>query len=106
MSAGKLRHRITILENSPQKSSKYGGKSDSWGAIDTVWGEFLFQRGREYLASDQVTNEAKATAKIRFRSDVGVDHRISFDDVGYDIVSTSNPDGRKRFLLLLLRRVE
>lgn len=106
LSAGKLRHRVSVLKDTPTSNERYGGMSSSWSVLDTVWAEFSYQGGREFLTSDQVANETKAVVRMRYRSDFGVDNRVSFEGLEYEVVSKSNPDGRKRFLVLMLRRVD
>jgi SPP1 family predicted phage head-tail adaptor len=63
---GKLRHRVTIQQNTPTRNA-HGEMVDTWADVTTVWGEVKQLDGRENFAAQQF--DAKTTTLITIRSD-------------------------------------
>lgn len=85
MRSGRLDRTITIETNTPTQNS-FGELIDSWATLATVPAQYIPARGGERFTAQQVYGQSVATFKIRYRTDVDVEDRITFDSKTWDIL--------------------
>lgn len=85
MRAGKLDRRITIQAKSVTTSAR-GEQIETWADVATVWAQARPNRGAERFSTMQNVGTAVMTFHLRYRSDVTVLHRISYDGKLWDIL--------------------
>jgi len=66
LSAGALRKRITLQQQSPSVDS-YGQQSLTWTDVATVWASIEPSVGRELMAAQAVSLEQPTTITIRWQ---------------------------------------
>lgn len=108
LDAGKLRHRLTILELEAEQDSTTGEMEESWTVLDTVWGAFEPYSTKDKIAAASVNSQTMARAIIRYRDDIIPNMRISFRNKLYEIEgpALSDPDSGLEYLTLMLREIE
>ena len=84
MNIGKLRQRLTFLEQMQVQDST-GGMQGQWLPVFTVWGQMLPLSGREFYAADRVNAELTARAIIRYRRDVTAEQQILWNGKYFNI---------------------
>lgn len=84
MRIGDLDRRIVVQQASTTQDS-YGQPIETWTAVATVWAQVTPMRGRETFGSEQVLDRGPQRFRIRYRSDVTVQHRLSYNDIIYQI---------------------
>lgn len=86
--ASELKKRIVIQTNTPTQDA-YGGDSNSWSTLATVWAGVEYRQGTEKYEGDGDAKEErgieKAIFKIRYRTDITAKERISFRSKFWDI---------------------
>lgn len=85
MRAGKLDRRITFQEKSVTRSAR-GEPVETWVDVATVWAQSRPNRGTERFATMQNVGKAVITLALRWRDDVTILNRISFDGKLWDIL--------------------
>lgn len=78
MRAGKLDRRVTI-QRATTASNSFNEPIETWADVATVWGQQRPNRGNERFAAQEVAGSAVMTFQIRYRSDVTVKDRLSYD---------------------------
>lgn len=69
MNAGQLKHRITIRQ--PASGQDGAGQPNvGWTTLATVWADVRYSSGLESIKADAQTGLAKASIRIRWRTDV------------------------------------
>ena len=101
MLAGKLDRQVTLRTRILTRNNQ-GEEVVSYTDLATVWGQKIDLIGREYFAAQQVNAEVTTRFRIRWRSDVGVLHRLVCGGVEYDILQASEI-GRREVLELLTK---
>jgi SPP1 family predicted phage head-tail adaptor len=66
ITAGRLRHRLTI-EEAVTEDDGSGGFTTSWAEVATIWGAIEAITGREFTESDAIKAEASYRIVIRYR---------------------------------------
>jgi SPP1 family predicted phage head-tail adaptor len=100
---GKLRHRITIQQES-ETSDSMGGNTIMWNDVATVWASINPLSGKEYYDAEQVQSEVSHKIRIRYRSGITSDMRIDFKGRIFKIVSPPiNWEERDREMMLMCR---
>jgi SPP1 family predicted phage head-tail adaptor len=100
---GKLRHRITIQEESRAADSG-GGYTNTWTNLatdPTVWAAIEPLRGREFLQARQLHDAVTHRVTIRHRSDVTAGMRLLRGSRAFNIRSVIDKDERGRWLELM-----
>jgi SPP1 family predicted phage head-tail adaptor len=92
LDAGKLRHRLIILEPDQGQDSDTGDMETVWSELCTVWGSFEPYSTKEFIAAASNQNQTSVRAVIRYRSDVAAGMRVSFRSKLYEIVGPPLPD--------------
>jgi phage head-tail adaptor, putative, SPP1 family len=86
MRAGKLRHRVTIQRRDPVRDSA-GGPSTSWVDFAEAWADVRYLNGRQFLTSNGEANSATVSVRIRYRTDLTADMRVTFGAAIFDILA-------------------
>lgn len=107
LDAGKLRHRLTILELEQEQDSDTGEMESTWEELATVWGSLEPYSTKDYIAAGSMQEQTMARAVIRYRSDVTSGMRVSFRDQTYNISGPPlpDPDSGLEYLTLMLAEV-
>lgn len=84
MRAGRMDRRIVIQSVSRVQDAS-GEPLESWSTLATVWAAVSPIRGNERFVDSQEKAERTTRFRIRYRSDVTADNRISYDGNIYDI---------------------
>lgn len=101
MRAGPLDRRI-VIKAPVTTSDAMGGPVVTYTTLATVWAEKKDTGGREFMAAQQVNAEVTTQFRIRYRSDVTPEHRVTCDGLDYDILYV-NELGRRDGLMLMAR---
>ena len=104
MRAGSLRHRLTI-QSVGSTLDDYGDLSNSWTTLATVWGAINPLSGREESIGEELKGVVTHLIKIRYKSGVTPNSRISFDSRTFQIESVKNWEERGVFMELLCKEV-
>lgn len=96
---GRLRHRVT-LEEKTQAPDAAGGFAESWTPVATMWAAIEGRGGRESPQAEQIAGGERFLLRIRWRADVTAALRVIWGARVLAIDSVTDPDGRRRFLLL------
>lgn len=104
MKIGALRHRISI-ETVALSQDQYGGvHRDSTTPFVTVWGEVQDLSGQELYTAEELHTQITTRITVRFYPGISpaMVARVFMDqrDRTFDILSVTDPDGR-RFMLEL-----
>ena len=86
LQAGKLDRQI-VIQSLTTGQSVYGGTTESYSTLATVFAKVTPLRGREFFDSKAINSEVDTRFVIRYRNDVTTKHRISYDSKIYDIHS-------------------
>lgn len=100
MHAGALKHRITIEQNTATQDA-IGQPISAWSTLAQLWAHVMFVNGKEAIKSEIETASKKASARIRYRSDIDTTMRVTFEAETYNIISVL-PDANKRHLDLVI----
>lgn len=79
LSAGVLRHRVTIEKLSDQAANFYGETPitpDQWVPVRTVWANVRAITAREAVQSDRTQNTITYTVRMRTQPDLTAKHRL------------------------------
>tara|TARA_R100000655_G_scaffold99311_1_gene143113 strand:+ start:162 stop:482 length:321 start_codon:yes stop_codon:yes gene_type:complete len=104
MRAGALRHRL-IIQSVGNTLDDYGDLSNSYSNVATVWGSISPISGGEQEIADEITGVVTHRVKIRYKSGVTCQDRISYNSRTFQIESVRNWDERNIFLELLCKEV-
>ncbi len=85
MRAGKLDRRLTILRLQETGRNELNEAIMEWVAVAMVWGQQRPNRGDERFEAQQLTGSATMTFHIRYRRDLTIEDRISYDRRTWDI---------------------
>ncbi|PGC82329.1 phage head closure protein [Bacillus toyonensis] len=87
MNPGKLDKRLTFQVKDDDAKSPDGDPIDGYKDSFTVWGSFIFLKGRKYFEAAAANSEVQGETEIRFRTDVNTDMKMKYKNMIYDIVS-------------------
>lgn len=106
MQSGRLRHRVTIQQQTVTRDA-YGGEVVTWGTLAEVWALCLPLTGRErYIsAASQQLSDLSYGVRIRHRTDVNPKMRVAWDAKLLDIQLVQDPTGRGEEMVLLCRDI-
>lgn len=102
MAIGNLDRRIT-LANCTSSIDTFGGATESYSTLATVWAWVRYKSGNESLFKTKETVSADAIFTIRYRT-LTEKTRITFETVIYDIVHIAEV-GRREYLELTARKI-
>lgn len=107
LEAGKLRHRITILEPDQEQDSDTGEMETTWTELVTVWASWEPLSTKDFIAASTIQNQISVRAVIRYRSDVTAGMRVQFRSKNYEIVGPplTDKDSGIEYVTLMLAEV-
>lgn len=108
MQAGRLRHRLTIL-NFISVRDPSGQPIEEWQEGATIWAEVLGISGREQLQSGAETAEATIRTWVRYRRDITAASRLKvltgpFAGTTINVVGPPVPDAKRTRLEILCKQ--
>jgi SPP1 family predicted phage head-tail adaptor len=95
---GLLDRKITIRVKTVTRGSA-GGPAESWADLATVYAQLVNTAGREFRASGSLRAETTHVFRIRYRSDLTTQHRITYNGAAHDILQITE-EGRHDTLLV------
>lgn len=98
MRAGPMRQVVDLQRNSPTNVDHE--RLDNWSTYATTRAEKLEPKGDEVQSALQTDAVYKVVFRLRYREDVKATDRLLFEGRVFDIRIVTNPDGRRRSLLL------
>ncbi|MCM3736445.1 phage head closure protein [Bacillus cytotoxicus] len=87
MTLAKRNKRLTFQIKDENAKSPDGDPIESYKDSFTVWGSFVFLKGREYFQAAATNSEVQGKSEIRYREDVTADMRIKYKEQMYEIIS-------------------
>ncbi len=100
---GEMRHRVTIEQNDGSADGG-GGMADSWTTVATVWARVEQFQSSPRAHAGRAAENFSMRATIRHRTDVSAGMRLTHENQIYRIRAASDPEQRKRFLVLSCER--
>jgi SPP1 family predicted phage head-tail adaptor len=96
MRAGKLKHLITIQQNTPTANSPDDGSLvDSWSSYAAdIYGRLSTSGGREFWRARQLNSELSAEWEIRYDAGVTARMRVLFGSRVFTIDTVKHDDDR------------
>lgn len=85
MDAGRLDRRVSILALT-EGQDDYGGVTEIWSPLTSVWARWLPGAGSERFAAASTYAETQGRFHIRWRSDITPQHRVAWDGKEFDIL--------------------
>lgn len=100
MEAGLLNRRVTVQRKSAARD-EFGGLSDTWEDVVTVWARVVPLRGQELFRAQQTIAENTHNFYIRYRTDLDTAMRLVYQGLPFNILSLTDVDDRRRELQIL-----
>ncbi len=104
MNPAKLDKRLTFQVKDENAKGPDGDPIDGYKDAFTVWGSFVYLKGRKYFEAAAANSEVQGETEIRYRDDVSADMKIKYKNMIYDIVSVIPT--QKHTLLIMWKRGE
>lgn len=102
LTAGQLRNRVEFLRKTRVKDAA-GQTLDEWVSMVTTWGDFRYQSGLATIKSDAQASIAKASLRIRYRTDITPDMVVQLDGQKFDIDAVLPDRAQRKFVDLVLK---
>lgn len=93
MQAGKKDRQI-ILKSCSETKDGFGGITETYTAVQTVWASVKDLRGNQFFAAQQMNSAITTKFTIAYRDDIGACWRIEFKGREYDIIGIPVEIGR------------
>lgn len=104
--AGLCRYLVTIEELTGAQDST-GQELPNWQTFATAWASIEGLSGNERQVVNQIFATASTRIRMRFVDGITPKMRITYSGRHFDILDSSDPDGRRRYLeLICTERVE
>lgn len=101
--AGLLRKRLAIEGEVAGADDDQGGIAPpTWENATTVWGSLEGISGTEQIEGGQVNARSLYRSRIRYRTDISPQQRVTVEGRVFNVLSVVDPTGRKKELELLL----
>lgn len=100
LSAGRLRHRVTIRRPVRTKTGD-GGYETVWNDAATVYAEVIGLNSREATIGQALQGISSYRITVRFGTDVTDTDQVRYGALDLNVRSVSDPDGRREQLLIL-----
>lgn len=98
---GALRHRVTLA--SPTLADDGGGGGTlTYTDVVSVWARVQSRSSDDAVIGHARRAVTRLDVRIRWRSDVNSTWRVRYDDTLLPIVGLADPDGRRRWLDLII----
>ena len=104
MRAGDLRNRV-VIQNRTATQDTYGGEVPTWSTVATVWAAVEPMTGREFLEGRTLEATVDTRIRIRYRSGLAPDMRVTWDGHTYDVLAVLEVKSRRREIHLMCREV-
>lgn len=104
MSVGKLRHRVTI-QGLIRADDGYGGITETWQDVATVWAAVEPLRGTERYRAQQVQAELSHKVVMRYREGIKPHLRLLYNGRVLEIEAVVDVEERHRWFELLCSEV-
>ena len=106
ISAGQLRHSVTIQNRAAVSPSKNNiGEDDyAWATFHATRARIRPAKGKEQVAAEAEETQVDTEITIRYFSGVTAGMRVAFGSIYYDIRAVINFDERNRELMLQCTR--
>lgn len=104
MYAGQLRTRI-LIQRRDSGEDAWGQPVDTWADVGRDWADFRTISGLESIRADAATSITKASARIRFRTDVDTAMRVVVDGVTWEIKAVLPDVNTRKYVDLSLELV-
>lgn len=97
--AGKLNKRLTI-QSKTNTDTRNGSFKENWTELDIVWARINHINQNEQILAKSMNNTITAIIEIRYRSDVNVSCRGSWNSNYYNFIEVINVNNENRKLLI------
>lgn len=97
-----MRHRVTV-KTIGRVPDGYGGTERSDPDGETVWADVQPATPREQYQYSQLRQTVSHTIRMRYRSDIKQGQTVQCEGDDHYVVGVTNPDRRKRELVLVTR---
>ena len=104
MRAGALRHRV-VIQSVGSTYDDYGDLSDSWTTAASVWASIDPVSGQEKDIAGELSGVVTHKIKIRYRSGITTQNRITFDSRVFQIEAVRDWQERNIYLELQCKEV-
>jgi SPP1 family predicted phage head-tail adaptor len=101
LQAGKLRHRIKIVEPTLAQDSFGGTAIDVARPVATVWASVETLAGREIEAAQALVGIATHKITMRWQRGIRAKQNVWWEDRQFQIQYVDNPDGIHHVLVLI-----
>ena len=102
LEAGRLRH-VVAFELQSQTTDASGNIVTTWSSVATgVRADVTSKSAREAFRAGRTEGLRNYEATIRYRSDIGNNHRMIWQGRTFDVQGVLNLDRRQRYLTLYL----
>jgi SPP1 family predicted phage head-tail adaptor len=96
MRAGSLNRRVTIQQ--PDGTQDAIGQPGGWSTLAVVWADVAYLNGMETVRADAPTSIAKASIRIRRRTDVTPQMRAVLGSTTFQIIAVLPDEEGKEFV--------
>lgn len=100
LSAGRLRHRVTIYRKTVQQAANLDLET-VWAPIAEVWAEVIGVAGREATIGQALQGISAYKITVRFGVDVTDADQLRYGTLDLNIHSVTDPDGMREQLLII-----
>lgn len=92
ISAGELRHRITIQTKGPDRDADGYPTPSAWVDYKKLWAKVTHLSGKDLIAAQANQSKVVARLKIRYRKDINTDMRVIYKGEIYALDSQALED--------------
>lgn len=98
---GGMRHRL-VIENPQSTTDNLGGRQTEFQEAGSVWGNLKEKSGKESEFRGKVTDVYTHVLTCRNTTLITAKSRLKYGNRFFNVKSIINPDGRDRYLEVLL----
>lgn len=108
MRAGALRHRVAIYAPGVVRTAD-GGLAETPHHLATVWAEVARQDGREFRSAQATWADVTHVLTLRYGAALSAESYLLLDPDGaavrLEVLSSVDPEGRRRMLRVIAKQV-
>ena len=104
MSAGKLKHYVTIQQLSGTKGTAWN-TTDTWEDLKAVWADIIPMRGKEFFQAEKVNTNVTHKIVVRYTSSITPKMRITWKGRIFKIIEVINKDEEMEYLEIMAYEV-
>jgi len=97
---GELRSRVKIYK-STYTSNDFGGFTQTWSLVDTVWASVKGFKDSEKIQFNQVYETATCKVTMRHRPDINANTRLYYNDRFLNVISVEWQESKKGFTVAI-----